>query len=118
MDVETCRAYCLQQRGATESFPFGPDTLVFKVQGKIFALMGLDQVPHKISLKCEPEKAVDLRLQYEGLIEGAYHMNKKHWNSLQYQSLPPDIVASLIDHSYELVVKGLTRKRQQELENN
>lgn len=117
MDVETCRAYCLEKRGATESFPFGPDALVFKVQGKMFALMGLDEVPHKISLKCEPEKAVDLRLEFEGLIQGAFHMNKKHWNSLQYQSLPPVLVQSLIDHSYALVVKGLTRKQQQELNN-
>ncbi len=117
MDVETCRAYCLQKRGATESFPFGPDTLVFKVQGKIFALMGLDSVPHRINLKCDPERALDLRLEYEGLIEGAYHMNKKHWNSLQYPSLPPVLVQSLIDHSYDLVIQGLSRKQQQELQN-
>lgn len=118
MDIEICRAYCLQKRGATESFPFGSGVLVFKVQGKMFALMSLDEVPHRISLKCDPEKAVDLRLEYEGLIEGAYHMNKRHWNSLQYQSLPPVLVQALIDHSYNLVVQGLSRKQQQELNKN
>lgn len=118
MDIETCRAYCLQKRGATESFPFGTDVLVFKVQGKMFALMSLSKVPHRISLKCDPEKAVDLRLEYEGLIEAAYHMNKRHWNSLQYQSLPPVLVQALIDHSYKLVVQGLNRKQQQELNKN
>lgn len=117
MDSESCREHCLTYRAVAEEFPFGPDTLVFKVAGKIFALMSLDHVPLKISLKCDPARALGLREQYIGKITGAYHMNKKHWNSLLPQTLPPDLVKDLIDHSYDLVVGGLTKKQQQEFQN-
>lgn len=95
--------------------PFGPDNLVFKVMGKMFALISLDSVPLIISLKCDPDKALELREEYEGLILGAWHMNKTHWNSVQVEAIPPGLLKELIDHSYDLVVKGMTKKLQQEL---
>ncbi|MGI0105210.1 MmcQ/YjbR family DNA-binding protein [Salinimicrobium sp. WS361] len=117
MDVDSFRNYCLAKKGVTEELPFGPDALVFKVMGKMFALAALESVPFKVSLKCDPEKALTLRDEYPDYIEGAYHMNKKHWNSLQVESLPPQLVRELIDHSYLLVVSGLTKKLLQELQN-
>ncbi|HET8752840.1 MAG TPA: MmcQ/YjbR family DNA-binding protein [Salinimicrobium sp.] len=118
MDIETFRKYCLSKKGVTEEFPFGPETLVFKVGGKMFALCGLENVPFKINLKCDPERAQELREEHEAYIEGAFHMNKKHWNSLIPQSLPPALVSELIDHSYELVLAGLPKSKQQEIKNS
>lgn len=115
MNVEIFRSYCISKRGATEEFPFDSETLVFKVMGKMFALCSLEQVPFRVNLKCDPERALELRDNYPELITGAYHMNKKHWNSLLPESLPPDLVKELVDHSYELVVKGLPKKQQAEL---
>jgi predicted DNA-binding protein (MmcQ/YjbR family) len=117
MDIEAVRTYCLEKQGVTEELPFGPDALVFKVAGKMFALAALETIPFRVSLKCDPEKAIDLREEYPDHIEGAYHMNKRHWNSLQTESLPPKLVKELIDHSYSLVVSGLSKKLQQELQN-
>lgn len=117
MNVESFRSYCLSIKGVTEEFPFDQETLVFKVMGKIFSITGLEHVPFRVSLKCDPERAINLRQEFEGKIMGAYHMNKKHWNQLFPELLPPELVIDLIDHSYELVVKGLTRKQQQELKN-
>ncbi|WP_423818033.1 MmcQ/YjbR family DNA-binding protein [Salinimicrobium sp. TIG7-5_MAKvit] len=117
MDVDSFRNYCLAKKGVTEELPFGPDALVFKVMGKMFALAALESVPFTVSLKCDPEKALTLRDEYPDYIKGAYHMNKKHWNSLQVESLPPQLVRELIDHSYLLVLSGLTKKLQQELQN-
>ena len=117
MDVDSIRNYCLAKKGVTEELPFGPDALVFKVMGKMFALAALESIPFKVSLKCDPEKAVALRDEYPDQIEGAYHMNKRHWNSLKVEHLPPRLVQQLIDHSYSLVVSGLTKKLQQELKN-
>lgn len=118
MDIETCRNYCLlAHKGVTEETPFGPDNLVFKVMGKMFALLDILEVPHHVALKCDPDRAVELRDEYDGLIIGAYHMNKKHWNALTIEALPEDLIKELIDHSYELVVQGLTKKLQQELKN-
>lgn len=117
MDVEAFRNYCLAKKGVTEEMPFGPDTLVFKVGGKMFALCGLENVPFSVSLKCDPERAVALRDEFPDHIEGAYHMNKKHWNSLEPEFLPPHLVSELIDHSYELVTSGLPKKLQQEIQN-
>ena len=117
MDVEEFRNYCLAKKAVTEELPFGPDTLVFKVAGKMFALSGLENVPFSVSLKCEPEKAIALREEFPDHIRGAYHMNKKHWNSLEPESLPPQLVKELIDHSYSLVVSGLSKKLQQEIKN-
>jgi predicted DNA-binding protein (MmcQ/YjbR family) len=117
MNVDSFRNYCLAKKGVTEELPFGPDALVFKVMGKMFALAALESIPFKVSLKCDTQKALTLRDEYPDYIEGAYHMNKKHWNSLQVESLPPQLVRELIDHSYLLIVSGLTKKLQQELQN-
>lgn len=103
MDVEEFRNYCLSKSETTEEFPFGPETLVFKIKGKIFALAGLDEKPFRVSLKCDPEKAIALREEFPDIIEGAYHMNKKHWNQLQAEVLPGSLMQELIDHSYDLV---------------
>ncbi len=117
MDVEAFRKYCLAKKGVTEGLPFGPDVLVLKVGGKMFALVALGSAPVRVSLKCDPEKAILLRDEHPDHIEGAYHMNKKHWNSLPPENLPPQLVKELIDHSYSLVVSGLPKKLQQELNN-
>lgn len=117
MDVEAFRIYCLGKKGVTEEMPFGPDTLVFKVAGKMFALSGLENVPFSVSLKCDPERALSLRDEFPDHIRGAWHMNKKHWNSLEPEFLAPQLVKELIDHSYELVVSGLPKKLQQEIKN-
>ena len=116
MNVETCRSYCLAKTAVTEEFPFGPQTLVFKVCGKMFALAGLENVSFQVSLKCNPEKALELREDYDGLITGAYHMNKRHWNSIFPEKLPPVLVQQMIDDSYHLVVEGLSKKMQHELQ--
>lgn len=117
MDVESFRLYCLAKKGVTEEFPFDEVTLVFKVMNKMFALSGLEHIPFQISLKCDPERAIELREEYDGLITGAYHMNKSHWNSLVVEMLPPQLVKELIDHSYDLIVKSLPKKVQEELKN-
>lgn len=115
MDIEIVRKYCLNKKGVTECFPFDETTLVFKVINKIFALLNLE-FPHSINLKCDPVKAIELREKYEEIKPG-HHMNKKHWNTLDLTgTLKDDLVCELIDHSYELVVKGLPRKQQKELE--
>ena len=116
MNIELLREYCISKKAVTEEFPFDEETLVFKVGGKMFALVGLERVPFQVALKCDPERAIELRDEYDGLITEAYHMSKKHWNSVFAESLPPDFVKELIDHSYDLVVKGMTKKQQKLLE--
>ena len=116
MNIEEFRTYCLSKKGVTESFPFGEDTLVFKVMEKVFALAGLDAHPATANLKCDPEKALELREEYDGQILPGYHMNKKHWNTVEIEgNLPTKLILELIDHSYDLVVKSLTKKLQAEL---
>ncbi len=118
MNIEDFRKHCLLKKGVTESFPFDEQTLVFKVMGKMFALSGLEHHPAKINLKCDPERSVELREEYDGLIYGAFHMNKLHWNTVELgMNLPHKLVLNLIDHSYDLVVKGLTKKLKEELNN-
>ncbi|MFN3315685.1 MAG: MmcQ/YjbR family DNA-binding protein [Raineya sp.] len=115
MNLETFREYCLAKRGVREEFPFDDSTLVFKVMGKIFALTNIDQDNFSINLKCEPEKAVLLREQYEA-VQAGYHMNKKHWNTILAQkSIPDNLLKEWIDNSYELVVAGLPKRLQKEL---
>ncbi len=110
MDLEEFRAYCLTKPDATEEQPFGPDNLVFKVQGKMFALAALDEVPPRVNLKCDPERALDLRDRYEDVLPG-YHMNKKHWNTVVLSgSIPAAEVRHMIDHSYDLVVRRLPKR--------
>lgn len=109
MDIETFRNYCLAKAGVTESFPFDKVTLVFKVMGKIFAITGLDNEIFEVNLKCAPEYAIELREMYAEIRAG-WHMNKKHWNTVQFEGeLETDLLLQLIDHSYELVVKKLKK---------
>jgi predicted DNA-binding protein (MmcQ/YjbR family) len=115
MDIEELREYCLSLPAVTEEFPFGPDVLVFKVGGKMFALTNLENFPTTFNAKCEPERAVELRERHPAIVPG-WHMNKKHWNTVTLDgSLSGDLVRELVDHSYELVVAGLTRKARREL---
>lgn len=115
MNVEELRQLCIRKKGVTEEFPFDESTLVFKVMGKMFALVALERLPPQCNLKCDPEKAVELREAYDGEIIPGYHMSKKHWNTLMLESLPPGLIQELLDHSYDLVVSGLTKKLQSEL---
>ena len=109
MDIESFREYCLKKAGVTEGAPFGEDTLVFKVGGKMFALASLDEIPATANLKCDPDRALELRDRYEQVRPG-YHMNKKHWNTVEIDSGVPDWeLRKMIDHSYELVVQSLPK---------
>lgn len=114
MNIEEFRDYCLSKKGVTESFPFDETTLVMKVMDKMFALGNLDG-PLSINLKCDPEKAIELREQYPAVKPG-YHMSKKHWNTVEMDgSVDLKTVHSWIDDSYNLVVVKMTKKKQQEL---
>ncbi|MFC6999642.1 MmcQ/YjbR family DNA-binding protein [Rufibacter roseus] len=116
MNIEEFREYCLAKPHTTESLPFDNDALVFKVAGKIFAIASLSEYEAGVALKCDPEWAVELREQYDA-VKQAYHMNKKHWNSvLPAGNLPSDLFKKLIDHSYGLVLHGIPKKKRQELQ--
>jgi predicted DNA-binding protein (MmcQ/YjbR family) len=113
MNIEELRDYCLQKPGVTEGFPFGEDTLVFKVGEKIFLLTGLDS--SSFNVKCDPELAVELREQHDEVKPG-FHMNKKHWNTVHTDgSLTNKQLRNMVDHSYELVFKSLPKKLQEEI---
>ena len=115
MDLETIRAYCSAKPGVTGEFPFDERTLVFKVMGKMFALIDVIE-PETLNLKCDPEKAVGLRERYDEVRPG-YHMNKVHWNTVHLGgAVPHREIFSWIDDSYNLVVKGLKKSLRQELE--
>lgn len=118
MNIQQFYDYCLSKKGVTEHFPFDEDTLVFKVGGKMFALSSLSQWEKgepSINLKCEPERALELRAQYDGINPG-YHMSKVHWNTVTVNSdVEPKLLKELIDHSYDLVLKSLTKKLQAEI---
>lgn len=115
MDIEFYRDYCLQKPGVTESFPFDDKVLVFKVMNKMFALADVDLF-ESINLKCDPERAVELREQYPAVQPG-YHMNKAHWNTISMDgSLSDQMLCELIDHSYNLIVASLPKKLKQELD--
>lgn len=106
MDIELLREYCLTKPNAEETFPFGPDNLVFKVNGKMFLLVGLDNQPLQFNVKCDPEKALELRERYSCVLPG-YHMNKKYWNTVIIDgSLSNEELKEFIDDSYILVSKG------------
>ena len=114
MDLETIREYCLSKKGVTEEFPFDEHTLVFKVMGKIFLLTSLD-TGFSLNLKCDPVKAIELREGYPAIQPG-YHMNKKHWNTIYIDgSMTRELVLELIDHSYYMVVDGLSGKLKRDL---
>lgn len=117
MNIDTFRDYCLSKKGVSEGLPFGPDNLVIKVMGKMFTIASLDEVPLRVNLKCDPERAIELREEFEDNILPGYHMNKQHWNTLILDGrLDPKLVFELIDHSYDLVVASLTKKLKKELE--
>lgn len=107
----------MHKKAVTEGLPFGPDSLVLKVMGKVFSIVSMDEVTLRANLKCEPNRAVELREQYEENILPGYHMNKQHWNTLILDGkLNPKLVFELVDHSYDLVVNGFTKKLKKELE--
>ena len=115
MDLAQFREYCLRKLCASEGTPFGPDVLVFKVGGRIFALASLDEVPPRANLKCDPDLALELRDRYEQVTPG-YHMNKKHWNTVEIGTGIPDAdLRKMIDHSYELVAKRLPQAERKSL---
>lgn len=115
MNIEDIRNYCLLKKETIEDLPFDENTLVFKVQDKIYALTNLEG-DLSINLKCDPEKAITLREHYEAILPG-YHMNKKHWNTVKLDgSLKPPFIEQLIDHSYDLVVLKLTKNLKNELD--
>lgn len=115
MHIEAFRNYCLQKKGVTDCFPFDQEVLVFKVLDKMFALTNINSADFKINLKCDPERAIILREDYHQ-ITPAFHMHKKYWNSVTVDNeLSRDLLVELIDHSYDLVVSKMTKKKQAEL---
>jgi predicted DNA-binding protein (MmcQ/YjbR family) len=116
MEYEKLEHFLLRHKGALKEFPFGPEAAVFKVAGKMFALIAWTEEPLRINLKCEPDEADFLRTRFSAIVPG-YHMNKKHWNTITLDgSIPEDLLLDFIDASYSLVVKGLTRAERQKLE--
>lgn len=117
MNIEDYRDYCLAKPGVTEGFPFDEKVLVFKVGGKMFALLDVDEFNY-INLKCDPERAVELREQYNSVKPG-YHMNKLHWNSVYVNmDLPDKNILELTDHSYELIFLSLPLKKRNEVKDS
>lgn len=111
MNIESLRDYCLLKPGVTETFPFGEDTLVFKLADKIFLLCGLNK-PDRFNVKCDPERAVSLREEYEEVQPG-YHMNKTHWNTVFMSGQLGDTqLKAMIDHSYDLIFRSLPKNKQ------
>lgn len=114
MDIEELRTYCLSKKGAEESLPFGPDTLVFKVMDKVFLLTGMGR-PLQFNVKCDPERAIELRDKFT-CVQPGYHMNKKLWNTVTVDgSVSKKQLCEWIDESYDLVVAKLTKAKQKEL---
>ena len=116
MDADALRDLCLSFRGSEETFPFGFETSVFKVAGKMFALSRLAGEPLSVSVKCEPLLAQQLRTAHPAAILPGYHLNKRHWNTVVLDgTLPQEMIADLVEDSYDLVVSGLSRARQRGL---
>ncbi|WP_338696332.1 MmcQ/YjbR family DNA-binding protein [Streptomyces sp. Q6] len=116
MTPQELRALCLSFNAAVEDFPFSPEISVFKVLGKMFALTHLDARPLTVNLKCDPDDAVRLRTEYEGLVVPGWHMNKRHWNTVDAGELPDRLVRELVEDSYDLVVAGLPRAERLKLD--
>ena len=115
MNIETLREYCLSKKAATEDFPFGEETLVFRVMNKIFLLVSLDSDPLQFNAKCDPEKAIELREEYDAIKPG-YHMNKKHWNTVIVDgTISTALLKEMIDDSYDLIAQSLPKKLREEL---
>ncbi len=120
MNIEEARELCLSIKGSTESFPFGEDVLVFKVADKMFAYMALEPKNGEfwVNVKCDPERAIDLREKYEGIFPG-YHSNKKYWNSIVLDSdVSDELIVELVRHSVDEVIKKLPKKKQEEYLNS
>lgn len=116
MNIEEIREYCLAKPSVTESLPFNDTALVFKVAGKMFAVLDLSENKRGITLKCDPERAIELREQYEEIIP-AWHFNKEHWNGIDiYGNVGEVLLKELIDHSYDLIVASLSKKQKAELD--
>ncbi|MEK7255274.1 MAG: MmcQ/YjbR family DNA-binding protein [Bacteroidota bacterium] len=116
MNIEDFQSYCLSKKAVETTFPFDENTLVFKVMGKMFALTGLEHEAFSVNLKCDPTWAIELREQYPDDIQPGWHQAKKHWNTVQFENgLDEAFLKKLIDHSYELVVRGLPKKVAAEL---
>lgn len=112
MNLEELRTYCLSKPGTEETLPFGPDTLVFKVRGKVYLLVGLDEEDLRFNVKCDPDIAEELRAEYACVLPG-YHMNKKHWNTIVVDgSVPRSLIQAWIDHSYALVSGALQKQKK------
>ncbi len=115
MNIEQLRDYCLSKAGAEETLPFGPDTLVYKAGGKVFLLVGLEAEELRFNVKCDPDKAIELREQFSCVLPG-YHMNKKHWNTIVVDgSVSSKQLKEWIDHSYTLIIDSLPKKIRDEL---
>lgn len=111
MNIETLREYCLSKKGVEETLPFGPDTLVYKVDGKMFLLTSLSEEQLSFNVKCDPDLALELREQYP-CVQPGYHMNKKHWNTIVVDgSVPVKLLKEWIDHSFALVAKPNSKKK-------
>ncbi len=116
MNIEELREYCLTRLHTTEDTPFDETTLAFKVGGKIFALTNMETIPTRVNLKCDPERAIELRENYPEVIIPGYHMSKKHWNTVFIEELDTSFIEELVSHSYDLVYKSLTKSKRLELE--
>ncbi|MFJ6314931.1 MmcQ/YjbR family DNA-binding protein [Streptomyces californicus] len=116
MTPERLRAFCLEFNASVEEFPFSPETSVFKVLGKMFALTALDARPLTINLKCDPDNAVRLREEHAEAIVPGWHMNKRHWNTVTVSGVPDTLLRELIEDSYDLVVAGLPKAERLKLD--
>ena len=113
MNLEELREYCLSLPHVTEDMPFGEDILVFRICNRIFVLTSLESVPLRVSLKCDPERAIELREQYPDKIIAGYHLNKKHWNTVLLEGLPPALIKEMIQHSYDQVLAKVPKKERE-----
>lgn len=117
MNLESFRLYCLSKQGATEDMPFDETTLVFRIASRIFTITDVERIPFRANLKCDPERAIDLRERFDCITPG-YHMNKKHWNSIEPEgNLEDDFFKELIDHSYDLIYNKLKKVDKQKILN-
>ena len=115
MNLEELREYCLSLPHVTEDMPFGEDILVFRICNRIFVLTSLNTVPLRVSLKCDPDRAIELREQYPDKIIAGYHLNKKHWNTVLLEGLPPALIKEMIQHSYDQVLAKVPKKEREKL---
>ena len=115
MNLEELREYCLSLPHVTEDMPFGEDILVFRICNRIFVLTSLESVPLRVSLKCDPDRAIELREEFPHKIVAGYHLNKKHWNTVLLEGLPPALIKEMIQHSYDQVLAKIPKKERETL---